>query len=41
MNETNYIHLNLPNIITISIAGVLGYALLVGASKAYARLTGG
>jgi hypothetical protein len=37
--DTNYIHLNAPNIITISIAGLLGYGLLVGSTLLYKKLT--
>ena len=39
--EHTYLQLNLPTIITISLAGLLGYALLVGASMAAKKLTGG
>ena len=36
-----YISLNLPNIITISLCGLIGYGILIGANMAYGRLTGG
>lgn len=39
--ESTYIHLNAPNIITISLAGLLGYGLLVGSTLLYKKLTGG
>lgn len=38
--ERAYIPLNAPNIITITLCGILGYGLLVGASVLYKKLTG-
>lgn len=35
------IEINLPNIITIMIAGMLGYALLIGLAKATQQFRGG
>jgi hypothetical protein len=34
------IKVDLPNIITISLAGALGYALIVGATKLYQKMNG-
>ena len=34
------IRLSLPNIITIGLAGMLGYGVLVGGQKLYAMLKG-
>ncbi len=37
---STYLQLNLPTIITISLCGLLGYGLLVGASMLAKKLTG-
>jgi hypothetical protein len=39
--EKTYISLNFPTVISIWLAALLGYALLVGASMAYKYLTRG
>jgi hypothetical protein len=38
--EKSYVSLNFPTIVSIWIAALLGYAILVGASMAYKYLTG-
>ncbi len=38
--DKTYVQLNLPTIISVSLAGLLGYGLLVGASMLYGKLTG-
>jgi hypothetical protein len=40
MGSTNLLTITPANIITVCILGLLGYGILVGASKAYTALTG-
>lgn len=40
-DDATYISLNIPNIVTISLCGAIGFGLLVLASLAYKRMTGG
>jgi hypothetical protein len=39
-DERTYIGLNAVNVITITLCGLLGYGLLVGASMLYSKMSG-
>ena len=39
-DERTFIQLNAINVITITICGLLGYGLLVGASMLYSKMSG-
>jgi hypothetical protein len=39
-DEATYISLNAPNIITITICGLLGFGILAGSTILYNKMTG-